>query len=177
MRPWRELTSVRHVGHVAFSPGGSLLAVCSGLNVQVFQAYDMKQRFQLAGHVGVVQSLAWSDDDAVLASVGEDGGVIGWDAGSGRRLDRMSNVTKGVRFDAVIITGKGHGRALIASGCGTSAPDVSMQSKSRRKKAKNQKSGSTSIWKDATADSAISAHRHSHELGLPVLQISKDGDT
>lgn len=177
LRPWREHTSVRHVGQVQFSPGGALLAACSGLTVQLISSYDMKQRYQLSGHVGVVQALAWADDDTLLASVGEDGAVVAWDPSTGRRVDRMTNVTKGVHFDSAVVLGKGHGRAIVAAGCGTAAP---VQRQSKKKKSKRDSGaahpGAHGGKKPSLAALALRAQRHSHEPGLPLLQVSKDGD-
>ena len=65
---------------------------------------NWRTRLVLRGHSNNVVDLAWSPDDARLASASIDNGVCIWDAASGqlqRRLDYHTSFVKGLAWDPV----------------------------------------------------------------------------
>ncbi|MFT7521639.1 MAG: serine/threonine protein kinase/WD40 repeat protein, partial [Kiritimatiellia bacterium] len=71
------------------SPSGRSLAVASDRSVQVWSIDPDEQVYDLTGHLGRVESLAWSPDGQTLATGSSDGLVRVWDATKGTELGRL----------------------------------------------------------------------------------------
>jgi WD40 repeat protein len=94
----------------AFSPDGSMLAVCfHGGHVEIFDAVTGKRiGDELKGHGGVpdgVRRLAFSPDGATLITVGQDARVIAWDVA--RQTQRWRHFAARGSFEAVTFTPDG----------------------------------------------------------------------
>jgi hypothetical protein len=96
------LSDMGKVCCVAFRRDGHTVA-CAGIKgnaIVLFDARTATQLRALAGHPGIVRSLAFSPDGRILASTG--GGEHGfealrlWDPSTGERLHQVTGITKGV---------------------------------------------------------------------------------
>ena len=64
---------------IAFSPDGQIVAVASTIGVWLYDMTTSRERALLTGHAGIVNAVAFSPDDATLASGGDDGKIKLWD--------------------------------------------------------------------------------------------------
>jgi WD40 repeat protein len=85
MRTIKEIP-VRGCRLCAFSHGGQAFAVATSSLVQIYDTYTGAMKLQLRGHQQAVRSVAWSDRDRRLLTVGKDGNLFLWDARTGARL-------------------------------------------------------------------------------------------
>lgn len=88
---------------IVFSPGGQYFAAASGTSVSVYNTYKGSAVFSpLKHHSNKITSLAWSNDDTTLVSVGIDGGVIQYNMRyDGRR--ESETVSKGSKFSSAVV--------------------------------------------------------------------------
>ena len=84
---WRTLTCPTGVSAVAWSPDGQRLATaCLDFNIYVWEVATGRRPTVLAGHVGLIMSLAFNHAGTLLASASYDGVVRLWNPDTGRQL-------------------------------------------------------------------------------------------
>lgn len=72
---------------LAWSPDGGQIAAASAAGpISLFSSADGARRFELPGHDGGTNAVAWQPGTAVLASGGQDGAVRLWDGGAGQHV-------------------------------------------------------------------------------------------
>jgi len=77
---------------VVWSPNGNYLAVVSGAKVYVIDAQTGAQEFLFSGHIENVNSVSWSPDGQMLASLSIDQGEIHaiiWDSQTGKLVSEL----------------------------------------------------------------------------------------
>jgi len=100
------------VGAAVYAPGGDLLAVGVGGDIQIRRGADLEEGPALSGHRTSISALAFSPDGALLASGAQDENTIRlWDVASGRELRELSGHSGWVRSLAFSPDGR-----LIVSG-------------------------------------------------------------
>lgn len=72
---------------VTFTSDGSLLAIATGMTVEVWDFAQHRQRYTLTGHTGTVYGLAFSPDGQKLASTDGKNDLRVWDVATGQPLD------------------------------------------------------------------------------------------
>lgn len=80
-------------GYAAWSPDGTKLAASVGDEIVVYDVETGDQLRALAGHKGIIHSVAWSPDGEKLASGSSDQAVFLWDAETGERLRALRGHT------------------------------------------------------------------------------------
>ena len=89
------------VWHVAFSHNGTMMASASKDHTAIiYQVQPGQQRvikqFTLEGHSASIAYLAWSPDDTMLATCGNDNVLRVWSSSSGECIQEMSHHSKEV---------------------------------------------------------------------------------
>ena len=73
-------------GGIAFSPDGSLLAVCSAHHAEIIDARDGRVLRLIRGHAGTVADVAFSPDGRVIVTGSYDGTARTWEVATGTPL-------------------------------------------------------------------------------------------
>jgi WD40 repeat protein len=97
-----ELTDSNSVTAVAFDPTDSQRIAAGGEGVvEVMDLQTARPMWRGAEHEGFVNDVAWSPDGKLIASAGDDGKVILWDAVTGRALHTLEHeaAVTGVAFN------------------------------------------------------------------------------
>jgi serine/threonine protein kinase/WD40 repeat protein len=90
----RTLFAPAPLADLAWRPDGKRLAAgAEDMRVYVWDVEDGRQIASLEGHAAEVQQVAYNHAGTLLASVGWDGILILWDAGSGRRVLRYPGMS------------------------------------------------------------------------------------
>uniref|UniRef100_A0A6E8VUB9 Uncharacterized protein n=1 Tax=Anopheles coluzzii TaxID=1518534 RepID=A0A6E8VUB9_ANOCL len=89
-----------------FSNQGHLLAAAHGKMITLICIFTFEVVQSLKGHNGSILSLAWSTDDAVLVSGGNDGAIYKWNVVTGERLEEV--VQKGIHYRSIALTSDAH---------------------------------------------------------------------
>ncbi|XP_035915826.1 cilia- and flagella-associated protein 57 [Anopheles stephensi] len=89
-----------------FSNQGHLLAAAHGKMITLICIFTFEVVQSLKGHNGSILSLAWSTDDAVLVSGGNDGAIYKWNVVTGERLEEV--VQKGIQYRSIALTSDAH---------------------------------------------------------------------
>src|ERR1700744_6552843 len=71
---------------IAFSPDGTLLAVCSAHHAEIIDARDGRVLRLIRGHAGTVADVAFSPDGDVIVTGSYDGTARTWEDATGRPL-------------------------------------------------------------------------------------------
>lgn len=108
---------------MAFSPGGSFLAVGSGdASVVIFDASNWSVRHQLPGHRNPITGVAWSPTEPRLASMDASGDIILWDTDAGQKVFSMPSSVPGnwsLKFSPdgkrLLVAGKGKAKVWDAT--------------------------------------------------------------
>jgi len=79
---------------LALSPDGSLLALGTYPQIELWNLDGGTKKATLGGHSGVVHSLAFSPDGARLVSGSEDGSLLAWEVADGRCLKKKEGIFK-----------------------------------------------------------------------------------
>ncbi len=87
------------VRSLAWSHDGKRIALTSD-RLQIWDVESGQRLFQLEGHVGITEAVAWSPDDRRLVSAGNDGTIKIWDTSAGMLLHTQQTPGKGIRFCA-----------------------------------------------------------------------------
>src|SRR5262249_25515916 len=112
---------------VAFSPDGRFVATAAGDDfssrgeAHVWEADTGKRLFSLSGHIGRVNSVAFSSDGERIVTAGADRTVRVWDARTGQPALSLRNWDDQENPSAWF---SGDGRLLIASSQGTLQPSL-----------------------------------------------------
>lgn len=108
---YKEITPFKQCREIKFSNGGQYLAAVNGATtnhiIHVFKFYTAEQPNQMIfkGHTGRVRSIAWSQDDTVLVSCGQDGMIFAWRVDSDLMMPRIVDQhQKGVIFQSIALT-------------------------------------------------------------------------
>jgi RNA polymerase sigma factor (sigma-70 family) len=64
--------------HICFSPDGKLIGGCGYARIRVWEVGTQQAKWELQGHRGFVNAVAFSPDSNQLASVGQDGTGLVW---------------------------------------------------------------------------------------------------
>ncbi|MGH3545517.1 MAG: WD40 repeat domain-containing protein, partial [Mycobacteriales bacterium] len=83
------------VGAVAFSPGGALLAVSRGPNIEIVELASGNTLRVLSGHTGGVRGVAFSPDGTLLATASDDTTTRLWNPATGAWLATLLSLDKG----------------------------------------------------------------------------------
>jgi WD40 repeat protein len=87
-----SLSNSRRLERVVFSPNGIIIAAISDRNILIFDGRNGSILSTLTGHTDGVDSLTFSPDSTLLASVSSDDGVFLWSVGTKDSLPRsLSN--------------------------------------------------------------------------------------
>ncbi|XP_011502621.1 PREDICTED: cilia- and flagella-associated protein 57 [Ceratosolen solmsi marchali] len=92
---------IRNCEVAAFSNGGHLFAAVNRNIMLVYSTIDFDIRFQLKGHVEIIQEIIWSQNDAKLVSIGLEGAIYQWDMNTGGRLSEI--VLKGITLCGIVL--------------------------------------------------------------------------
>jgi WD40 repeat protein len=99
---------------LAWSPRATLVAIgCSDKSVALIQADSWRQMARLLGHRGPVNTMAFSDDEGLLASGGADTTVHVWSVKAARAFKVLDGHTDSVT--GVAWRRGGGGRAVLAT--------------------------------------------------------------
>jgi len=102
MKTYKDI-AIKACREVRFSNGGQYFAAVSANTIQVFRTYTCEMIETLRGHNNKVRSVAWTADDSMLVSTGQDGAVYEYSIlQEGRRVGQ-DFVLKNVNFSCVIV--------------------------------------------------------------------------
>lgn len=87
---------------VVFSHQGHLLACAHENIITICSVFAFKTVQTLKGHNGIIQSLAWSNNDCYLVSSGNEGAIYEWCVASGERV--TESVQKGIEYRSLALT-------------------------------------------------------------------------
>ena len=71
---------------IRYSRGGHLFAVADNHYVYIYDSVTCELLQTISGHVGIIKSIRWSDDDNVIISCSGDGAIYAWDVRTRQRL-------------------------------------------------------------------------------------------
>jgi WD40 repeat protein len=103
-------------GPLAFAPGGAVLAVAVGRNVQLWDAALMERRQDFKGHTRPVRCLAFSPGGGELLAGGDEGTVRLWEVATGRQRAALDWGLGPVHAVAFALDG------MTAAACGAGGP-------------------------------------------------------
>ncbi|KDO22382.1 hypothetical protein SPRG_21013 [Saprolegnia parasitica CBS 223.65] len=95
--------SMKACSVLRFANGGHMFACGAGLTVYIYHTYTCDLAYTLTGHINTIQCLAWSADDLLLYSAGNDGTTYCWNATNGNRCDDMQLVIKHCKITATVV--------------------------------------------------------------------------
>ncbi len=81
---------------IAFSPDGTLLAVCSAHHAEIIGARDGRVLRLIRGHAGTVADVAFSPDGRVIVTGSYDGTARTWEVATGIPFRTFAGHTGGV---------------------------------------------------------------------------------
>lgn len=112
LRVGSDLSNERHIVGRYWSPSGKYMAVTyADGHVLVFNPTESTVICELSGHSDYVLAVAFSDDEKLVATAGEDRRAFLWELHNGRQLSALSGHTKGVNCIRFI-----HGDRVVTAG-------------------------------------------------------------
>jgi len=101
MRTYKDIP-IKACKECRFSNGGQYFAAVAGPLIHVYRTYTCEQMETLRGHNQKVRSIAWTVDDSMIVSTGQDGAVYEYSVIDGRRVGQ-DFVLKATQFSCVIV--------------------------------------------------------------------------
>jgi WD40 repeat protein len=77
----------KNVSKVVYSNGGHLIAIASGFNITLLNAFTFQELWFCQGHSMAVRELKWLEGDRYFVSSSPDGNVYAWDVLRQKRID------------------------------------------------------------------------------------------
>ena len=98
---------------IAFSPDGTLLAVCSAHHVEIIDARGGRVLRLIRGHAGMVSDVAFSPDGRVIVTGSYDGTARTWEVATGTPLRTFTGHADAV-YRRRLLPGRDAGRHGVA---------------------------------------------------------------